>query len=140
MQRARHKIVRVLLQRAKRVCIVVVGVRLQNQILFHPSRFPICRIPLILQCNFGLQFAAAPKPAFKSASWEEQEPPLPKELINRTDDHTNWSSFDSSVNPSDDKIATEADPWAQAEIKEEIHTARAVDVQMKVAASNSSLS
>ena len=104
-----------------------------NYYLFHPSRFSICRIPLILQCNCGLQFAAAPTPAFESASWEEQEPPLPKELIKRSDDDTNWSSFDSSVNPSDEKIAAEAaDPWAQAEIKEEIHTARAVDVQVQL--------
>lgn len=113
----------------------MVGVRLQNQIIIYfipPGSQFAGRIPLILQCNFGLQFAAAPTPAFESASWEEQEPPLPKEPIKRSDDDTNWSSFDSSVNPSDEKIAAEADPWAQAEIKEEIHTARAVDVQVQL--------
>ena len=89
--------------------------------------------PLILQCNCGLQFAAAAKPVFESASWEEQEPPLTEELMKKTDDDTNWFSIDSSVNSSDDKItAAESDPWAQVEIKEAIHTGRAVDVQVQL--------
>lgn len=107
------------------------GVRLQNQILFHPSWLLICLVPLILQCNFGLQFAAVAKLAFESASWEEQEPPLTEELMKKTDADTNWPSFDSSVNSSDDKITVESDPWAQVEI-EEIHMVRAVDVQVQL--------
>lgn len=108
------------------------GVRLQNQNLFHPSWLSICLVPLILQCNFGLQFAAAAKPAFESASWEEQEPPLTEELMKKTDGDTNWSSFDSSVNSSDNKITAESDPWTQVKIKEEIHMGRAVDVQVQL--------
>lgn len=82
--------------------------------------------------QFGSQCAAAAaaKPAFESAMWEEQV----GEEVKQTDDDTNWSSFDSSVNPSDEKTAEESDPWAQVGVEEEIHhhAGGAVDVQVQL--------